>query len=316
MEQDTKSRLTKLLPWLITLILLGAAGAYGIYYKSAYNPFITQPRKAELVAAMQVQLLKANEAEKNAVMAITDEDSEAYAGEARQAADALESSRKAIENLIKEGESQNEMKLLNEFNVCWLEYKKLDYTILDLAVQNTNLKAQKLSATQGAQEIKNLEASLQLLVQHGSNNMQCNETVIPAYNALTASFNVLALHQPHIEAADDQQMNKIENAIKSYDETAQKAFNTLIGREELTDNPDLKKAKAAYDKFMALTEEVIRLSRLNTNIKSAELSLGKKRLVSAQCQEILDILQKSVKAQGNYSLPRLKPGVNNYGTNQ
>jgi hypothetical protein len=57
---------------------------------------------------------------------------------------------------------------------------------------------------------------------------------------------------------------------------------------------------------MNLTGEVLKLSRMNTNIKSAELSLGKIRLISSQCQEILATLQGTVQAQGNYSLPRLK----------
>jgi hypothetical protein len=57
---------------------------------------------------------------------------------------------------------------------------------------------------------------------------------------------------------------------------------------------------------MNLTGEVLKLSRMNTNIKSAELSLGKIRLISSQCQEVLTRLHETVQAQGNYSLPRLK----------
>ncbi len=45
---------------------------------------------------------------------------------------------------------------------------------------------------------------------------------------------------------------------------------------------------------------------MNTNIKSAALSLGKQRLISAQCQEILATLQKTVQTQGNFALPRSK----------
>lgn len=48
---------------------------------------------------------------------------------------------------------------------------------------------------------------------------------------------------------------------------------------------------------MKQTAAVLKLSRMNTNIKSAELSLGKKRLVSAQCQEILATLKQTIKTQ-------------------
>jgi hypothetical protein len=88
-------------------------------------------------------------------------------------------------------------------------------------------------------------------------------------------------------------------------------------QERLNDNENLKNAEIAYERFMNLTGEVLRLSRMNTNIKSAELSLGKKRLLSSQCQEILASLQKSIQAQGNCSLPILKKKeeMNNFGNN-
>ena len=308
MERNTIRKLNVLLPWGIILVLLGAFALYGIYYKPGYNPFTNQIRKAELVSLMQIHLLKATEAEKNAVMALTDEASAAYAGDARQAADAVETSRKEIEALINEGKSQSETKLLNEFNACWSQHRKLDDTILNLAVQNTNFKAQQISTTQCPREIQTIETNLNRLIHDNDKSQQCNDAFIPAYDALTASLKIFTLHKPHIEAADDQQMDKIEQDIKSYDEKAKTAFHILSNIASLGDNLDLKNAKTAYDKFMNLTDEVIRLSRLNTNIKSAELSLGKKRLVSAQCQEILATLQNSVQTKGNYPLPRLKKG--------
>lgn len=314
MEQNTKRRLYALLPWVITLTVLGAFTFYGVIYKSDYNPFVTQSIKVELVSSMRIHLLEAIEAEKNAVLAITDDESEAFAAQARQAAVTVEKKRKEIEPIIHQDKFQRETLLLNEFNACWSQYRKLDETILNLAVQNTNLKAQKISSTQGTQEIARLEESLNNIVQRNNKANQCGEAVMPAYEALTASLKIFALHKPHIEEADDTQMDEIEQSIKSYDESAKKALNTLSGISALSDNPDLKNAQTAYNRFMKLTSEVLRLSRMNTNIKSAELSLGKKRLVSSQCQEILATLQKTVHDQGNYSLPRLKKGGNNFGS--
>ena len=118
-----------------------------------------------------------------------------------------------------------------------------------------------------------------------------------SYEALTAGLKVFALHKPHIEEADDQKMDKIEQSIKSYDESARKALGSLSRIVELKDNEGLKNAETAYERFMNLTGEVLKLSRMNTNIKSAELSLGKKRLISSQCQEILATLQETVQAQ-------------------
>lgn len=264
------------------------------YYRGRSNPFETEFTKVNLLSTMRIHLLEAIEAEKNAVMAITDEASEDFAVRARKAADDVESSRKEIEAIINQQKLPRETEILNDFNNCWSQFRKLDETILVLATQNTNLKAQKLSATQGAQEIERFEQSLN---HRNTNNHQGNEAVILSYEALTAGLKILALHKPHIEEADDQEMDKIEQSIKSYDESARKALGSLRSIVDQRDSEDLNNAETAYERFMNLTGEVLRLSRMNTNIKSAELSLGRKRLVSSQCQEILANLQETVQAQ-------------------
>ena len=307
MEEKTERRLYIYLPWVLTLVVLVAATLYG-YYGERYNPFEMKFIKVDLLTTMRSHLLKAIEAEKNAVLAITDEASESFAAQARQAADDVESNRKEIESIIHQEKLPGETEMINEFNVCWVHYRQLDETILDLAIQNTNLKAQKVSATQCAQELERFEESLNRLIHQNTHGKQCNEAVMLSYEALTAGLNIFALHKPHIEEADDQEMDKIEQSIKSYDESARKALGSLRGIADLTNDEDLKHAETAYERFMSLTGEVLKLSRMNTNIKSADLSLGKIRLISSQCQEILTNLQETVQAQGNYSLPRLKKG--------
>ncbi|MGZ8238041.1 MAG: MCP four helix bundle domain-containing protein [Methylobacter sp.] len=306
MEEKKERRLDVYLPWVLTLVVLGAVTLYGLIYRENYNPFEMKFRKVELLSTMRIHLLEAIEAEKNAVLAITDEASEAFAAQARHAADGVESSRKEIEFIILQEKFPRETEMINEFNLCWSQYRKLDETILDLAIQNTNLKAQRISATQGAQELEHFEESLNRLIHQNTLGSQCNEVVMLSYEALTASLKVFALHKPHIEETDDQEMDKIEQRIKSYDESARKALGALRSIADLRDDEDQKNAETAYDRFMNLTGEVLRLSRINTNIKSTDLSLGKIRLISLQCKEILANLQKTVQAQGNYSLPRSK----------
>jgi hypothetical protein len=297
MEQKPTKRLYIYLPWVLLLAVLGAVTLYGLIYKEGSNPFKTTFIKVDLLATMRIHFLEAIEAEKNAVLAISDEASAAFATQARGAADSVEQGRKQIESIIHQEKLPQETEMINEFNSCWSQYRKLDDTILNLAIQNTNLKAQKISATQCAHEMENFEASLNRLIYRNTKDSQCNTAIRLSYEALTASLNIFALHKPHIEEADDQEMDKIEQRIKSYDESARKALGALRGITGLSDNEDLKQAETAYERFMNLTGEVLKLSRMNTNIKSAELSLGKIRLISSQCQEILATLQETVQAQ-------------------
>jgi len=296
MEQKT-NRFYALLPWIITFAVLGEVTLYSYVYKVDYNPFEIKSVKGNLLSSMRIHLLEAIESEKNAVMAITDEESKAYAAKARQASDSVEKSRKEIEFIIHKGEFQRETELFNEFNACWTQYRKIDETILNLAVQNTNLKAQKISSTQCAQEMALLDGSLKRIIERNKKDNQCSEAVMLAYEALTASLNIYALHKPHIEETDDQAMDKIEQRIRSYDESAKNSLRELSRTVDPSDREDMKNAEKAYFQFMNLTREIIRLSRMNTNIKSAELSLGKKRLVSSQCQDNLASLQEAVEAE-------------------
>jgi hypothetical protein len=296
MEQKETRKFFNFLPWLLTFALLGAFALFS-YFRGNSNPFETELRKVDLLSTMRIHLLEAIEAEKNAILSITDEASKDFADRARQAADGVENSRKEIEAIIHQEKLPQEIKVLNDFNVCWSQFRKLDETILALATQNTNLKAQKISSTQGAQEMERFEESLNRLIHRNTNNTPCNDTVMLSYDALTAGLKIFALHKPHIEEADDQEMDKIEQTIKSYDESARKALGSLHSMTDLSNSEDLKNAEAAYERFMNLTGEVLRLSRMNTNIKSAELSLGKKRLISSQCQDILGTLQDTVQTR-------------------
>jgi hypothetical protein len=306
-DNSRKNAFFAFLPWTLTLAVLAVVSLLLVdYYGVNFNPFETQFKKAELLSEMKIHFLEAVEAEKNAVLAITDEASEDFAAQARQAAGLVEDSRKEIESIIYREKLPQETDMINEFNICWGQYRKLDDTILGLAVQNTNIKAQKISATQCAQEMERFEESLNRLIRRNMPGGRCNQAAMLSYEALTASLKVFALHKPHIEEADDRAMDQIEQRIKSYHESARKALESLRHLADVSDEGDLKTAEIAYARFMDLTGEVLRLSRMNTDIKSAELSLGKKRLIVAQCQEILTSLQQTVHARGNYPLPRSK----------
>jgi hypothetical protein len=297
MEQNTKRKFTAFLPWLVTIAVLAGFTLVALSTREGPNPFEAKFAKLELLSAMRIHLLEATEAEKNAVMAITDETSESFAAQARGAADAVEIGRKQVESIVHQDNLPRELAMMDEFNACWSRYKDLNDTVLNLATQNTNLKAQKISTTQCAQEMQRFDEGLQRIISRNTHGNQCNYVATLSYAALTASLKIFTLHKPHIEEASDQEMDKIEQNIKVYDESVRKALTDLRGIAALREDEDLKNAETAYQAFMNLTAEVLRLSRLNTNIKSAELSLGRKRMVSSQCQEILTTFGDAVQTE-------------------
>jgi hypothetical protein len=252
-------------------------------------------KKLDLVSRMRINLLKSVEAEKSAVMADTDESSQALADEAKKTTEALEKDRQDLDLLIKQDPSDQEIKLLQEFDRSWSEFRKTDQVLLEFAVKNTNLKAAQLSFIKGSEAEKAFEESLKQLVAGKPLYKDDYEIADLVFKAVVAGLKIHYLHAPHIAAANDGQMDNIEADIKRNEAVIKQALKELKPLVPHLGQPSLQKAEAAYDQLVKVTKRVIDLSRQNTNIKSFELSLGRKRKVTAQCDEILLSLQEAVR---------------------
>jgi hypothetical protein len=147
--------------------------------------------------------------------------------------------------------------------------------ILDFAVQNTSLKAAALSLGKGNEAIKRFERALKNLMQSSLPGDTCSQVAIPAFDTLVAGLRIECLHAPHIAAASDARMDEMEAEMRQDGEIVDASLNKLTNLVPEEDRASLQDARQAYDEFAAVTAEVIKLSRENTNIKSFELSFGK-----------------------------------------
>jgi hypothetical protein len=145
------------------------------------------------------------EAEKSAVMAATDEASVAFAAEAMSGAEAAEAVLRELSRLIEAYPSENEVKLLQEFNGCWTEFRAIDQAVLEIAVQNSNFKAARLSVGAARDAMTAFEDALLKLISGQEGGPICRL----AATALTAGLKIQVLHAPHIASPDDEEMNAI-----------------------------------------------------------------------------------------------------------
>jgi len=97
-------------------------------------------------------------------MADTDEASVAFAREAEQAKEKVQADIEALKPLLEGLNYSDEGRLLQEFVNRFTEYRELDRRILDLAVENTNLKAQRLSFGAGQEAADSVRDSLRSVV--------------------------------------------------------------------------------------------------------------------------------------------------------
>jgi tRNA G18 (ribose-2'-O)-methylase SpoU len=111
-----------------------------LHFRKQPNPaaeLAFKAERADLVGQMQLGLASASEAEKSAVLAITDQESQAFADQARAATASVEEKRRELEQLLTQGGSQGEKSLLDEFSQLFTEFQRIDHELLNLAVQNT-----------------------------------------------------------------------------------------------------------------------------------------------------------------------------------
>lgn len=278
----------------LALILFAAVMKYAGNATTMNTVYEKVLEKKKVLAQMRIHLLQSVDMEKSAVMALGDQESLAYAEQSRAASTAVSQDLASYRQLVASLPMPNEQKLLDEFATCWTELGKLDQVILHLAVENTNLKAIALSREQGTNAIQRLEQAVDAVRAAAAG--EASESRVDGLTAriVIATLKVFNLHGPHILEADNGGMDQLEAAMNAQEAVATQALTTL-GEIFGGTHPDaVAQVKAAVADFATVTAEVVRLSRHNSNIKSLELSMGRKRSVAAQCDEALAALQEAV----------------------
>jgi hypothetical protein len=282
------------------LLLIGTVIYFSKYFKydTRYKPFLLQTGESiELISRMRINLLKSTDLEKGAVMAITDEESKAFAEQSRISADAVERDYHTLKDLIDAGGIDKEQQLLTEFGERWKDFRHIDQELLSLAVENTNIKAANLSYTSATQTLWNFKQSLSKLMDIPSSNVEKAQAARLAYGAMNAAFMIYSLQSPHINEAQDKKMDELEIIMGTSEQRVRSDLSNLIRLTGSQGKATGDHASLAFSKFMEVNKEVIRLSRMNTNVKSLQISLGRKRKIATQCEEILNSLQEMVQGR-------------------
>jgi hypothetical protein len=260
-------------------------------------------KRVELVERMRLALASASEAEKSAVMAITDKDSLTYADQARADGTTVEQARNELAELLRTG-NQSEKDLLDQFSKSFAEFQRIDKELLDLAVKNTNLKAYTLAFGPAAAALKEMDEALAHLVAASAAD---TKIVRLADDARIAALRIQTLLPPHIAEESDQKMDELEAAMAKEDSAVHQALQALATIPVLSDNPELKTATSSYDRFSEIKAQILKLSRENTNVRSLAISLSQKRNVMFQCQDALAALRSTIEQEPVVGVPARVP---------
>lgn len=249
-----------------------------------------------LAAELRIQFGHATDASNRAVMADTDEAATASAHEAEVATKALERDAAELARLLDGLSFSSERQLVTEFGTRFAEYKQLDSRILQLAVENTNLKARALSFGAGSQAADGFRRSLESVAASSPAKDRCRIDGLVG-EAVLAVREIQVLHAPHIAEHEDPVMTRMEKEMADLDARARAALGSL---RQLAPGADtaLADALAKLDQFKAISTQIVELSRRNTNVLSLELSLRQKPALKAACDERLRSLQDALASEG------------------
>jgi hypothetical protein len=248
-----------------------------------------------LSADVRVQFNKAAGATKGAVMADTDEASLAFARDAKLSGAAVEHDMAALKALLAQLGVSDEVALLQTFSERYSAYRKVDDTVLALAVQNTNLKAQGLEFGPEREAADRFKAALTAPAASLPAKDRCRADASIA-SAVLAVRELQTLQGPHIASADDAAMSALEHKIADLEATTADALRSLSG---LVEPSALTTAQTAFDQFKSIGSQIVVLSRQNSNVRSLDLALRVAPPLAAACDESLRALQQALANEGS-----------------
>ncbi len=279
---------------VLSIVLVGLA-LTGVGTAGCVNPLTALPKLFEarrLASELHVSFTRAADASNRAVMADTDEASIAAKDEATAARQAVDHDLATLQPILTELDYADELRALAAFKTRYEEYRRLDDEILPLAIENSNLKAQRLSFGDAQEAAKAFRASLDAAVRLAT-PAQANAAALLADRAEIGVLEIQVLQAPHIAESDAAAMTRMEKAMNDSTTSAKAALDRLKAMLPRAATP-LAAADAALARFLSVNTDIIALSRKNTNVRSLALSLGRKRVVTAECEDQLRALGEAL----------------------
>jgi hypothetical protein len=280
------------------LSLVAAVATSGIGCNATAVPYLD--RLAELratSAALRLDFVKANDASNRAVMADTNDVSVAFAHDAAESLKAVDRDVAALGPSLKGLGLEREAELLGEFGRRLVAYREVDRRVLELAVENTNLKASRLSFGPVAEAADRLRGALGALSSKVPEKERCKVEGLVA-TAMLAVREVQVLQAPHIAEADDGAMTRLENDMTRLESKARESLQTLAALAAIDPGASVA-ATSALAQFERRSAEVVKLSRRNSNVVSLDLSLRTKPALTRACEEALAGLEDALRNEGS-----------------
>jgi hypothetical protein len=149
-----------------------------------------------------------------------------------------------------------------------------------------------------------MENALNQLMDSASSSPDAPVITRLAATAMIDTLNIYTLQAPHIAEATETKMDEMEMVMKRLDAQVTDALQHLRALVPESCKSCLDTAWASYRDFQRINTEIVDLSHQNSNVRSYAMSLGQKRKMTAQCQDLLVALEEMVKQNMTFKATR------------
>jgi methyl-accepting chemotaxis protein len=251
-------------------------------------------RAIELTTRIRMELLSAIRAEKNAVLSGDDEDSARFVAAAETDSAEVDALAPDLRNVLLQMSVGDED--LQEFQRRWEAFKINQAQVLKLAKQNTNSAAAVLLRDDAAEHAQTLGRAMtgirtRLESQPAGATAAATDTSdqaeVLATDVRLQTARILALLAAHIASVDDASMNENDTEIDAAFAAMDDALERLKGVAGDAERLEINQAAQQVDALRKSSDEIRRLSHINSNNKSAALTLTTTVERHAACDSVL-----------------------------
>jgi len=260
--------------------------------------------KVRIAGQINRDLLFVSRAEKNIILAETQEKMDAFAEYTDKAVASMNEGREQLRELLDEqGKAA-----LDEFASAWDSYVAVNKEVRDLARLNSNVRARDLSAGQGREAFDRFEKALIAISEKNEQAFEearerqdafslakTGERVKVAARLLRNAVEFQRAEKNLILAKDQKDMEAYATAMEDLEKQINTRFTELEGIVDQAGKSDLQSARAAFEKYDGINEQVRELTRQNGNTRAFALASGKGRELVDKAEGLLGrIVEKNV----------------------
>lgn len=269
-------------------------------------------RTVDLASQVRVELLSSIRSEKNAVLSPDEDRSASFAKDALEHNKLVDALLPDLQSLLIASLNADQRQPFEEFKLAWDACKTNQAEVLRWASLNTNVRARRLIHGQLREHIEIFERTLSAIqarlrkadAEQKADQDQASLRRMKEVESLTSRALVriaqgVASLQAHVETNKDAEMNQFDNAIVERLAAVDEALETLKPLVDEVDRIEIGQGQVEMRSIRRRFSEIQDLSRTNSNVKSADLTLTKTVDLVNKCDSALaQLLQTlSVRAE-------------------